>query len=96
MATINYANKTALYENPAVPNENKVRDADLNIIKQVGNQILTTLGLYTDTWTSSASFSIGDITIYDNRLFENLTGTNTATTPDNDTTNWEEISILIN
>lgn len=96
MAVVNFTDKTALYENPSIPDENKVKDTDMNMLKDVQNQVMTSLGIFTDTWTSSASFSIGDITIYDNRLFENLTGTNTATTPDNDTTNWEEISILIN
>lgn len=95
MAIVDFADKVALNENPGVADINKVKDSDLNLLKQVPNQILTTLGLYTDTWTSSASFSIGDITIYDNRLFENLTGNNTSTTPDQDSTNWSEVSILV-
>jgi len=93
MATINYENKEALNVNPTIPNKNKVVDSDMNLIKQVGNQILTTMGVYTDNWTSSATYNVGEIAIYDNRIFKNLTGTNTATTPDEDTTNWEETTL---
>ena len=95
MAIVNFADKVALNENPNVADINKVKDTDMNMLKDVENQVITSLGLYTDTWTSSATFNIGEITIYDNRLFENLTGTNTATTPDQDTTNWEEISLFV-
>ena len=93
MATINYENKEALNVNPTIPNKNKVVDSDMNLIKQVGNQILTTMGVYTDNWTSSATYNVDEIAIYDNRIFKNLTGTNTATTPDEDTTNWEETTL---
>lgn len=93
MATINYENKEAISVNPTIPNKNKVVDSDMNLIKQVGNQILTTMGVYTDTWSSSATYNVDEIAIYDNRIFKNLTGTNTATTPDEDTTNWEETTL---
>lgn len=95
MAVVNFTDKTALYENPSIPDINKVKDTDMNMLKNVQNQVITSLGLFTDTWTSSATFNIGDITIYDNRLFENLTGTNTSTTPDLDTTNWSETSLFV-
>ena len=93
MATINYADKVAINVNPNIPEINKVTDGNMNLIKQVGNQILTTMGVYTDDWNSSTTYAIGDIVIYDNRIFRNLTGTNTETTPDQDTTNWEETTI---
>lgn len=93
MATINYADKVAINVNPNIPEINKVTDGNMNLIKQVGNQILTTMGVYTDDWNSSSTYAIGDIVIYDNRIFRNLTGTNTETTPDLDTTNWEETTI---
>lgn len=93
MATINYADKVAINVNPNIPEINKVTDGNMNLIKQVGNQILTTMGVYTDDWNSSTTYAIGDIVIYDNRIFRNLTGTNTETTPDLDTTNWEETTI---
>ena len=93
MATINYADKVAINVNPNIPEINKVTDGNMNLIKQVGNQILTTMGVYTDDWNSSSTYAIGDIVIYDNRIFRNLTGTNTETTPDIDTTNWEETTL---
>ena len=63
--------------------------------------MLKTLGLYTDNWIvgdylHEDEYESGDIVVYDNRLFENLTGHNTTTTPDQDTTNWQEIYILVN
>ena len=93
MATINYENKEAISVNPTIPNKNKVVDSDMNLIKQVGNQILTTMGVYTDDWDEEGTYLIDDIVIYDNRIFKNLTGTNTTTPPTEDTTNWLEVSI---
>lgn len=93
MATINYADKVALDINPDIADINKVNASDMNLLKQVGNQTLKTIGVFTDDWSSSATYAVKDIVIYDNRVFENLTGTNTATTPDQDTTNWEETTI---
>ena len=96
MATINFTDKVALNDNPNVQDINKVKDSDMNLIKQVVNQIIKTLGLYTDNWISSGTYSIGDIVINDNRYFKNITGTNTTTEPKNDTTNWEETTIILN
>ena len=98
MAKINFANKQALNENANIPDINKVKDSDLNEIKNVINQtILNSLfGVYYDSWSSSGTFNIGDIVIYDAILYENLTGNNTTTTPDQDSTNWVEISLFVN
>ena len=98
MAKIEFENKQALNENANIPDINKVKDSDLNEIKNVVNQtILNSLfGVYYDTWTSSGTFNIGDIVIYDAILYENLTGNNTATTPDQDSTNWQVVNILLN
>lgn len=93
MATINYENKEAINVNPTIPNKNKVVDSDMNLIKNVGNQILTTLGVYTDNWDDEETYLVDDIVVYDNRYFKNLTGTNTATPPTEDTTNWLEVTI---
>ena len=93
MATLNYEDKVAINVNPNIPEKNKVTDGNMNLIKQVGNQILTTMGVYTDNWSSSATYNVDETAIYDNRIFKNLTGTNTATTPDQDTTNWEETTL---
>lgn len=98
MAKIEFENKQALNENANIPDINKVKDSDLNEIKNVVNQtILNSLfGVYYDSWQSSETYSIGDIVIYDAILYENLTGNNTATTPDQDSTNWQVVNILLN
>lgn len=93
MATYSYEYKQAINVNPDIPNKNKVTDSDLNLIKDVGNQILTTMGVYEDTWNGNYTYEEGEIAIYDNRIFKNLTGINTQITPDQDTTNWEEVTI---
>lgn len=93
MATINFDNKEAISQYPSIPEKNKVTDANINLIKQVGNQILTTLGVYTDDWDDTATYLIDDVVVYDNRYFKNLTGTNTSTPPTEDSTNWVEVSL---
>lgn len=98
MAKIEFENKQALNENANIPDINKVKDSDLNEIKNVINQtILNSLfGVYYDSWSSIGTFNIGDIVIYDAILYENITGNNTATTPDQDSTNWQVVNILLN
>lgn len=93
MAIVNFADKEALYENPNIAEKNKITDANINLIKQVSQQTQKTIGVFTDDWTSASTYNVGDIAIYDNRVFQNLTGTNTATTPDQDATNWVETTI---
>lgn len=60
------------------------------------NDILEVLGLSADSWTSSDTYVKDEIVIYKNRLYKNLTGTNTTTSPDSDSTNWEETSVFVN
>lgn len=57
--------------------------------------LLAVLGIDTTTWSSSGTYAKGDIVVYSNKLYENKTGTNTATAPSSDTTNWDETSILV-
>lgn len=47
------------------------------------------LGIETDNWSSSNTYSKGDTCLYNNKIYYNLTGNNTSTPPDTDTTNWE-------
>lgn len=98
MSKITFTDKQALNENANIPDINKVKDSDLNEIKSVVNQtILNKLfGVWINSWQSSETYSIGDIVIYDAVLYENITGTNTLTTPDQDSTNWVEISLFVN
>lgn len=98
MAKIEFENKEALNVNSNIPNKNKVLDSDMNSIKNVVNQTILNalLGVWVDTWTSSGVYNIGDIVIYNAILYENLTGTTTSTTPDQDTTNWQVANIILN
>jgi len=57
-------------------------------------ETLSTLGLATDTWDSSASYNENDIVIYNDKLYKNITGDYTTTNPAEDTTNWMAISVL--
>jgi hypothetical protein len=100
MNEITYQNKVALNEKPEIADINKVTDDDMNEIKSVVNTNSRTssnnFGLGTDTWTSSATYSIGDIVVYNDNTYKNLTGTNTSTPPDQDSTNWEVIPLIVN
>jgi hypothetical protein len=100
MNEITYQNKVALNENPEIADINKVTDDDMNEIKSVVNtnsQISSNnFGLGTDTWSSSATYSIGDIAVYKSNTYKNLTGTNTTTTPGQDNTNWEVMPLILN
>ena len=60
MAQITYVNKVALNENPNVPAINKVRDADMNEIKEVVNQNETKILLAVSD-TAPSECSTGDV-----------------------------------
>lgn len=99
MNEITYQNKSALNENPEIADINKVKASDMNEIKSVVNTNSQTssnnFGLGTNTWTSSGTYAIGDIVVYNDNTYKNLTGTNTSTTPDQDSTNWKVIPLIV-
>lgn len=96
---ITYQDKVDLYEDSNINRINKVVADDMNEIKDVVNgnsQIASNnFGLDTDTWTSSTTYSIGDIAVYNENTYKNLTGTNTSTPPDQDSTNWEVMPLIV-
>ena len=57
--------------------------------------LLEVIGIDADTWVSTDTYSLGDIVIYQNRLYENITGNYTTTNPASDTTNWKKTTILV-
>lgn len=59
-------------------------------------ETLTTLGVSTNTWSTSGTYSEGDIVVYSNKLYKNITGNYTSTNPASDTTNWQLIKIIDN
>lgn len=44
-------------------------------------------------WSADKQYQINDFVLYNNSFYKNLTGNNSATTPNVDTTNWQEVSI---
>lgn len=97
MATITYTDKVALNENASIADINKITDNDMNSIKSVVNDtIISGLGLQTDNWISGGSYNIGSLVIDDNKIYENITGTNTTTAPSQDSTNWALVPIVAN
>lgn len=93
---ITFADKVALNENPSVADINKAKATDMNEIKKVVNETILNMlfGVGTNTWNASNTYSKDEVVIYDYLLYFNLTGNNTTTPPDEDTTNWERFSIL--
>ena len=78
MARITYTDKVALYENTEIADINKVKADDMNEIKNViNNTLLTALGLDTDTFSTSTTYSSGDMVVYDNKIYE-FTSTHTG------------------
>ena len=52
------------------------------------SSIMNTLGIDTQTWVSTDSYVEGQVVVYNNQLYKNITGNYTTTPPDEDTTNW--------
>lgn len=98
---ITYDDKSDL-STSSVAAVNKIVAADMNQIKSVANSmadllltIYDNLGIETTTWSSGNTYKKGDIVIYNMKLYENLTGTNISTTPDQDSVNWAATTILV-
>lgn len=94
MAKITYSTKVALNTNQSIADENKVNAADMNEIKSIVNSDADAIGTGTDSWSSSNTYLTGDIASYENAYYKNTTGTNTATSPDSDSTNWEGTNLV--
>lgn len=88
----NWVNNTE----PAIDdtNLNKIENGIFNNDALI-TTILGVIGIETNTWSSSGTYAANDIVVYNNKLYINLTGTNTATTPDQDSTNWNVTTILV-
>lgn len=69
--------------------EQGIYDNDINI-----SGINETLGVDTNTWVGTTAYGEGDIVIYNDKIYQNITGTSTTTNPAEDTTNWDETSIF--
>lgn len=91
---VNYQDKVFLQELAEIPEINKVTDVNMNNIKTSVNNLYSVLGIYTDTYNSSTTYSINDLVIDNNTLYKSLTNNNTGNTPSSDGgTNWIDVSI---
>ena len=70
MAQITYADKVALNVNAGVADINKVNDTDMNEIKTVVNNTVSSIGTGNDTFSSSTAYSSGDLVIYQNQVYK--------------------------
>lgn len=69
--------------------EQGIFDNDAGIIN-----LLQEIGINTNTWVSTDTYSLNDVVVYNKKLYKNITGNYTTTNPSDDTTNWNEIQII--
>ena len=62
-------------------NETKVYDNQSNSWIRINSTL--------DLWSGTLSYTTNELVIYQGSIYKNLTGTNSNTTPDTDTTNWK-------
>ena len=94
---VNFNDKVFLQEIAEIPDINKVTDADMNNIKTSVNNLYSILGIYTDTYDSSTTYSIDDLVVDNNTLYVSLVNNNVGNTPSTDSgTNWQSITIFVN
>lgn len=94
--TINYENKEQYQSSSTYASKYKCQASDLNNIKSSFNGLLDLLGLTANTWSSTGTYKKDEVVVYNNHLFSNLTGNNTTSNPETDTTNWQPETILTN
>lgn len=87
----NWQNDTA----PAInaTNLNKIENGIFNNDNNISS-INGTLGVDSNTWIGTTAYGEGDIVIYNDKIYQNISGTSTTTNPAEDTTNWDEITIF--
>lgn len=76
-------------------NLNKIEDGIFNNDAKT-TEVLETIGIDTDTWESLSSYELGNVVIYNDKLYKNITGNYTTTNPAEDTTNWQEQLLIAN
>ena len=75
---------------------NTINENIYNLTSDVNNNYNSFINkLYSgiNEWDAAGKYKINDFVLYNNTFYKNLTGANSTTTPDLDTTNWQEISI---
>lgn len=74
-------------------NLNKIEQGIFNNDANISG-INGTIGVDTNTWVGTTAYGKGDIVIYNDKIYQNISGTSTTTNPAEDTTNWDEITIF--
>ena len=73
-------------------NLNKIENGIFNN-DAIITSIMTTLGINATTWVSTNTYVEGQVVVYNNKLYKNITGNYTTTNPASDTTNWQETTL---
>lgn len=58
------------------------------------NTFITNLYNGMTEWDEAGSYAPNSYVFYNNKIYKNITGTNSTTTPDQDAVNWQEASIM--
>lgn len=79
------------------PSQDKDNWEQVSIMKTVQdnyNTFITNLYSGMTEWNATGAYTPNSYVFYHNKIYRNKTGLNTSTTPDKDTANWEESSIM--
>ena len=90
MGKITYNDKVKINELTDVPAINKVQDVDMNEIKASVNDLYDALGTGTDTYSTSTSYVVGDMVIYNGMIYKCINATSGAWNP----VDWSSVSFL--
>lgn len=91
MGKITYNDKVKINELTDVPAINKVQDIDMNEIKTSVNTIYDALGLGTDTYSTSTSYVVGDMVIYNGMIYKCTNATSGAW----NSANWSLVPVSV-
>ncbi len=92
-----YVNVTGEFDSNVTPDKDTTNWQKVTVYQMLDTYNKTFLErLYEGigAWSADEAYIPGDYVLYEHRLYRNLNGHNTATTPDLDTDNWEESSIM--
>lgn len=95
MSQITFQNKVTLNPKPEVAEINKVTADNLNEIKDVVNSNATnTNNNFSDAYSTSTTYNVGDYCIYQDKLYRCITTVATAEVFDSD--KWEQVNVANN
>lgn len=89
---VSYDNKVYLDELKDIPNKNKVTAEDMNEIKNAINSNSEEISKSTDEYSSSKTYSTGDLVIYNNKLYKASQDITTAEAFNS--SHWTEVTLL--